>query len=516
MTISHVQGNHTSHEPSFTTIAIAGSAVGSGNCVVGMVTWGIIGTSAISSIKDNQGNSYTVKDVFADTDVGQNVASFVLGNITNAPTTITVTLTSSSEFGVLIWDEFSGVAALGDPSDGHSSGIQASPGTAANAVTSGSFTTTTDGDAIYGGTYVDAGSSNTPGTGFTGLTIDTGIGTLMQTEWATQATAGATAATFKASGGGDDHATFGMALKPASGGGTVLSLSARGFAASFGKAGVTGNIAVSARSSAQAKSTAGIHGITNLAARSSAAGHSRASAAFKTMLSARSMAAGRGGAAPSGRLNLAARGMAAGFGRVIPPGAAGILFLAASGFAMASGRAGITGKISLSAKGTAQAKGKAGISGRISLAAASRAASQGRAAVTGTIHAAAHGVAMAKGRAAVSGRIALAATSMAAGRATAAISGKISLAARGFAMSSGRASPVEVAQRIFLTASGFAASFGRAAIRVFRPSSRTVSTEPQIRSVLAPHQNRSVLAPAKNRTVETSIEVRSVEAPPNT
>src|SRR5882672_6145905 len=96
-----------------------GAPVTSGNTVV-CVAAGQYTPTTISSFVDDKGNNYAQSDtstLVADNIIGW---SYYLGNITNGPVTITLTVTAGQGFGLVLGcDEISGVAASTDPRDGH-------------------------------------------------------------------------------------------------------------------------------------------------------------------------------------------------------------------------------------------------------------------------------------------------------------------------------------------------------------------------------------------------------------
>jgi hypothetical protein len=197
------------------SISVTLSAVGSGNALCGVLGWDIAGGVTLTSVTDDKGNTYNLESVVQDTGYSEQFCAFSRTNITNAPTIITVNFSGSVDFRFLLVDEFSGGStASSDERDAtaHGGQIQLAPGTGTDAVTSGTFTTTQNGDLIWGAT-VDT-NTDTVGTGFTtGTTENTDFS--KQTEYRTQATAGAgTAATFTASLD-DHHITYMIALKPA-------------------------------------------------------------------------------------------------------------------------------------------------------------------------------------------------------------------------------------------------------------------------------------------------------------
>lgn len=214
MAFARVQGGVTnSGVASAATVAVTlGAAVGSGNAICGFLGWNNTGVT-LTSVTDNQGNTYNLESVVTDTGYAENYCAFSRTNITNGPTVITANFSASVDFRFLVVDEFSGgSAASADERDGaaHGGQIQLAPGTGTDAVTSGSFTTTQNGDLIWGATG-DTSLANA-GTGFSAGTSDaTDIS--KQSEFRTQATAGAgTAATFTANIN-DHHVTFMIAIK---------------------------------------------------------------------------------------------------------------------------------------------------------------------------------------------------------------------------------------------------------------------------------------------------------------
>lgn len=213
MTISHVQGTHAGADGSGSTIVLTfTNPVGTGNTVCGGFSFN---STTLTSVTDDKGNTYNTETLI--TSAGASCYAFSLGNITNGPKIITITLAANSGFGnTSVADEYSGTAALSDPRDVHGGQAQSSVGTTTDAVSSGSFTTTANGDLIYGVT-ICTNSANlcAAGTGFTGRSSDTGGGAV--SEDLVQSSAGSIAATFTNSQAGDFFATFLLAIKAASG-----------------------------------------------------------------------------------------------------------------------------------------------------------------------------------------------------------------------------------------------------------------------------------------------------------
>lgn len=184
------------------------AAVGSGNTVVGTLGGSLSAAGTVVSVVDDKGNTYNI-----ETAVGvaaQFIAtSFSRSNITNAPTILTITVTSTGNAVGLnaVAEEWSGIlTAATDERDGtaHGCAFQTSPGTGTNGVTSGPFTTTASGDLLYTGTINNNIFGNlvlTPGT-TTSATYAAGITSAftafsnlqINSAWATQSTAGASTA----------------------------------------------------------------------------------------------------------------------------------------------------------------------------------------------------------------------------------------------------------------------------------------------------------------------------------
>lgn len=225
MAIVHVQTTANGTNTGIvSTLAITfGAPVGTGNTVVGQISYADDGAT-ITSIIDDKGNHYTSYDVTQDTGDGTVASQFILGNITGGPTVITLILSNVVQFLVILADEYSGVAASADPRDGHVGNYQATPGTGADALTSTSITTTTNGDLIYGSTCLGSGQNGplTAGTGYTkrrDTTSDPFVA-ITASEDQVQGAAGSIAATFTQPNAGGTI-TFITAIKPLAGAATL-------------------------------------------------------------------------------------------------------------------------------------------------------------------------------------------------------------------------------------------------------------------------------------------------------
>jgi hypothetical protein len=562
MAIAHVQSKGVdSGAGSGTTQAITFSAaVGSGNLVCGIIS--CAGGFVLNSVTDDKSNSYTILDHVSDP-TGQENWSFYLGNITNGPTTVTANFNGTVGFRAMTVDEFSGIAALANPLDGHASNDQVfTQNQTTDAITSTAFTPTQSGDLIYGGTVNSNNNDQaTAGTGFTFAGNDTaGAGTVpVITEFLVQGTAASIAATFTDTTASDSWSTFVMAFKaavvaaaplvapllsPPRGIGpgpsvpfahtistaalsqaSTLALLAATLGAGFGRAAATGKAALAARSAAEGEGGAALTGRAALAATS--AGQGKATLNF------------------TGRLTLAARSLGAAIGRLSPPGTSAIVSLFARALGMGAGRAGMTGAAAMKAASIGEGQGRntptfkaqlaaasraAGIgklgnmTGKVGLAARSLAAATGRALPPGAhavLQLIANGFAMAAGRLRLIGTVPLAGASRSSAQGRGAIAGKVSLAARTMAASSGRLLPSGIQQYAQLAASGFAAAMGRVWVFMRSPRAAIVlfenrSAQPLDDRVTAvPMENRTAVVPPRG-VAEIADEDRTAVVPPKT
>jgi len=126
----------------------------------------------VTSITDDKNNPYTLVDsVTPPNDVnGTQLATFYGGPFTNGPTTITVTGSGGPGQGQrwrVALAEFAGISGT---IDGHAMQGQSAPGNGPNAITSGSISTSANGDLIYSAFLFYGGTSPAtlaPGVGFT-------------------------------------------------------------------------------------------------------------------------------------------------------------------------------------------------------------------------------------------------------------------------------------------------------------------------------------------------------------
>jgi len=187
------------------------TAVTSGNMVVGAVTLAASPNTPTLTIADDKSNSYTVIG-YDRTLAGTLTAYYYRANITNAPTTITATLSSGTgTYWRVIAEEFANVTTSSPLDANNIHYNSAANGT--DAATSNSFTPTVNYDLIYSAATNFSGTTMTAGTGFTPLlSSKTTANEPIWTQYLIQPAAGAISGTFT-TGGSTQTVVSGMALK---------------------------------------------------------------------------------------------------------------------------------------------------------------------------------------------------------------------------------------------------------------------------------------------------------------
>lgn len=209
------KGGGQSGAATLTVTFIAG--VTPGNTVWGIVTWDT--AHSLSNVKLG-GVLMNIKDNITDSTAGQGTASFILGNVSGAPTSVVATFSGATSFTDMVIIEESGCAALSDPTDVHVGQNQGSPGTGSNAVTSGNVTTTVSNDIIVGMTCATSATTIcTAGTGFTRRTTDATEQGMTTENGVTQVSPGLVAATFTTATN-TRFTTLILAIQPSGSGGS--------------------------------------------------------------------------------------------------------------------------------------------------------------------------------------------------------------------------------------------------------------------------------------------------------
>jgi hypothetical protein len=141
-----VQGAISADSPAASTTVSATFAapVASGGAVLGILLVGA-GTAGTITITDDKGNTYAKPVDLTDATESDRMVMFYCLNITNAPSTITVTSSISDQFRLII-DEYTGLSAF-DTSNGTARAIGAT-------VTSATATPTGSSDLAYGAVVV--------------------------------------------------------------------------------------------------------------------------------------------------------------------------------------------------------------------------------------------------------------------------------------------------------------------------------------------------------------------------
>lgn len=225
MSWTHDSGGTVTSGSAVTSVSVVvGSAVAAAETICVAYALDNAAGATGGSVTDNLGNSYSRPTAATATDSPNNVilqGQFSIVTATGTPTvkvqfTPTPGTTTSAQTSAAV-DTLTGSDASSTNDTTGAGQHQAAPTTSTDALTSGSFTTGTDGDLIFSAT-LDSATGNNPGSVGTGYTAGqtTGIGVL-KTEWKTQTTHGAVAGTWTALTN-DDHVTIAFAVKPAASG----------------------------------------------------------------------------------------------------------------------------------------------------------------------------------------------------------------------------------------------------------------------------------------------------------
>lgn len=157
----------------------------------------------VSSVSDTQGNTWT-KVTGATGGAAQRHEIWYAANAAAGSNTVTASLSGSAPFFSYEVHEYSG-ADTSAPLDQAALNEQTNPGLGVDAVTSGTVTTTTPGQLIFGGAALAGGSAGTiHGSGFT--VREYAVGDALS-EDRIQAAAGSVAVTFTALAADNDYIT---------------------------------------------------------------------------------------------------------------------------------------------------------------------------------------------------------------------------------------------------------------------------------------------------------------------
>ena len=191
------------------------SNVAAGNLIAVWVTWGSSSATLCSTcVNDSLGNTYTIVQTVSRS--GKRTAMAYAKNIAGGANTVTATFSASISSRGIIVHEISGADPTA-PLDGNAGQRQTTPGLGTDAVSSGSFTTTKNGDYIFGVSLQEGSScaGAAAGTGFTPRETPACVNSMQPiSEDKIQSAAGSTAATFTASSN-TSHMTQAMAFAAA-------------------------------------------------------------------------------------------------------------------------------------------------------------------------------------------------------------------------------------------------------------------------------------------------------------
>lgn len=190
--------------------------VGASNLVVVGVGWATT-TATISSIKDSNNVSYTLIDSTSDGTNGAH-STYYLANSAGGTgaSTITVTWSADPGFGFLVAQEASGVATS-SALDVHGINVQAAPGTGANAITSGSVSSS-GADFVFGVSFDDSANNTAYSAGTNVSWVGEGpTNTWFYSERIVQTFGASIAADFTFNATFDDTITAIAAFKPSGG-----------------------------------------------------------------------------------------------------------------------------------------------------------------------------------------------------------------------------------------------------------------------------------------------------------
>lgn len=222
---AHVQSDKISAEASSTTIALAyPSNVASGNNLKAAIAWQANSGQTISGCSDSLSQTWTqVGSTVTVTSIGGDwrLAVFRFYNTTGGANTLTCTFSAASFYRALAVGEYSGLATS-NALDQTTGNPQVDPGTATDAVTSTSVTTTANNELIYGAALSVCGTSATvaSGTGYTSRAFTfSGTFLCLRVEDKNLASAGSVAATFTAGDATEDTAAIIATFKEPGGAG---------------------------------------------------------------------------------------------------------------------------------------------------------------------------------------------------------------------------------------------------------------------------------------------------------
>jgi hypothetical protein len=190
------------------------SDVTTGNAIIVFVFM-TDGAAPIGTPTDSGSNTYSAAGAMADYSERISRVFYAL-NVTGGSSFAVTVANTGAGYGGIIAEEVSGLT-LTDALDKYAQNYQENVATDANAITSGSVTTTTNGQYVFGATHQGNNLAHQPGigTGFTGYYLyDSGVDATV--EYLVQSSAGSVAATFTSGDATRDWITHIATFKAAS------------------------------------------------------------------------------------------------------------------------------------------------------------------------------------------------------------------------------------------------------------------------------------------------------------
>jgi len=228
--MAFVQGSSNTAATATSLTVTFGAGVTGGNAVWG----GVVADSNTVTITATIGGvAVNFLDTVLDNTNNNTCRTFILGNISGAPTTVVFSFDQTIDSAAICIEE-NGCLAASNPADVHTGQLQPTPGTGANVLTSGNVVTTVANDIIVGVTNNNGGTTvQTAGTSPNAFTLRDGTPLLLGAlpmvaeDGVIKAATGSVAATFGITSN-DPSTTFMIAIKPPAISGTASTLALMG------------------------------------------------------------------------------------------------------------------------------------------------------------------------------------------------------------------------------------------------------------------------------------------------
>lgn len=219
MSYSHIATGNVGDSSSGTSLLASGIVAAAGDWLVVRVEYAS-GTRIVESLSDGV-NTYTYIDTLSDAGNGQSCALFECASMQAGTFNLTFSLASAAGYRGITWVRSSGVTALGAAL--YSKNLSSSPGTGANAITSGNITPSAADGGLIAFT-LDCSANETgiaAGTGFTDrgamANIESAFSVKTRVEEKAVTSTSAQAGTFTGTTGNGSYLTLAI-YRPTSGG----------------------------------------------------------------------------------------------------------------------------------------------------------------------------------------------------------------------------------------------------------------------------------------------------------